>query len=251
MRRPFPRPCRATVCVRALTILLALLVTASLVVLALNIGRECRLVRGYRARDDVYDYAGALREGRLEVAPLLAYGPQAFALPAYDWQLIESPLDLHYYAQPEDATPALTVAAGTALALHRHQLGGESGLGYGLTSLPTADAAWRLAHVPNGEGRVAGPLYYVRYRELVALARQWYRENAPPFASVRLPAHEIQRRLLLEADMMLYGHGVYFSPNLRRPLVDMRLGLLLVLGAVALILRVGAGLRLRRRTRAD
>lgn len=132
-----------------------------------------QLKNNYVDQSGAYDYQAAVVQGRIDLPQVQRLFPAIAALPETRLtNVIHAPATLHYYHAIGDRTPAYTIEKGTRIRIRLKQLSLPDQVGYGLYSLPTDVAGWRLAvpfHVEHV--RAHHPLLYVKQDELLEVAR--------------------------------------------------------------------------------
>lgn len=212
-----------------------------------------QLKNNYVDQSGAYDYQAAVVQGRIDLPQVQRLFPAIAALPETRLtNVIHAPATLHYYHAIGDRTPAYTIEKGTRIRIRLKQLSLPDQVGYGLYSLPTDVAGWRLAvpfHVEHV--RAHHPLLYVKQDELLEVARAWVGHN-PSLAAqgqqMKWSKPELTRRLTLWVDHQLYDSGVYLSPDLLGPVFPRSSFLLLSLALLTAGLWVMEGIRAKRRT---
>lgn len=190
------------------------------------------LHRRFVHHPEAYDYKTAVMQGNLDVNEVAKLFPTIEALPVYRLKdQIHTPVTIRYYHAIGDRTPAYSIEKGRRIQVREENRSLSQQVGYGLYSLPTHIAGWRLAFPFLAEEAAPRELLYVRLEDLNAAARAWIKDN-PSLQNMRVTP----RDATFLVDNQLYDSGVYLSSDLFLPMFPRSSFLLLGL----MILSVGA-----------
>lgn len=137
----------------------------------------------------------------------------AFASP----DLIENvilPCDVEYYADKTDTEPTLVLSEKVEVYFFPNENEPYIPTGYGSSSWPDYDKEWRYAYPFHTELNVKisdeSQMYYVKAKQLEAVAREWYYTASYKDGRVTNAA-KYARRIVGEIDRSLYYKGAFCS----------------------------------------
>ena len=150
---------------------------------------------------------------------------------------ISLPADLTYYRRVEGGKEAvMTLKKGTkVLAVHPDF---KEILGYGISGFPTYEKGWRYAKAFLTEAGGETDRYYVKTKDLERAAAvfldssRYYQQRQRESGDSR---PDFIFRMTRGIDTVLYENGLYFSPDLARPVWTFRQTCLAIAAAVLLI----------------
>lgn len=126
---------------------------------------------------------------------------------------ISLPCDLDYYAQKDDAEPALTFQKGTTVYVLPSDTAAFPTIGYGLQCWPDYQSGWRYGH-PFLTADISYdpdtyPMYYVKTAQLKKVAQAFYKANTKQLTNYYLFSSEFADKTVGYIDQVLYENGVF------------------------------------------
>jgi len=207
-----------------ITIILVLILAVQTV---MAIVHNHNLRKNYKHNPYAYKYKEAIINGDLDLKKIRYIFPQA--MPAINFNItkvISTPVTIRYYNAIGDLSPAYVIDKGERIRVKKENSSPYNEAGYGLLSLTTHIAGWRIAYpfnTDNGFITDAGTsekLLYVRLDDLYKVARSWVRMDKTLTSFIQkelMTRNGYARRTVLFADRLLYERGVYLSPDLFVP----------------------------------
>ncbi len=193
-----------------------------------------REIQEYRAEHSlpVVDYTEVLEKGMPEQTDIAVYLTDQLAAVSASMiiDLIESPVRITYYADPEDKEPAYVIEKGERISFS----GGHVFLKsdpqlYGKNSSPSMNKGWRIVQPFQVEGKKAEEgLYYVRLSDYVKVMREWTDVNSRKTINYSrdvmslgmLPTEKnLVTWMLLFFDRILLDNGAFLSADLLGPML--------------------------------
>ena len=181
-----------------------------------------KLSNNYSHNPEAYNYKEAL-EGRVinlsNVEDLFSsiVAPLGYNLT----NVVSTPVKIHYYYAIGDQSPAYIIDKGKRIFVKKDSNSLSVEVGYGLDSLPTDVAGWRIAYPFATDTGISNELLYVRMDELFNVARSWVIANEAHVKEgyqLWLTRSNRIRLSTLCVDRRLYNSGVYLSPDLFVPI---------------------------------
>jgi hypothetical protein len=154
-----------------ITIIL-LLILAVQTVIALT--HNHNMQKNYVHHPEAYDYKEAIANGNINVNEVEKLFPSIEALLGHNLtNAISTPVTIRYYYAIGDLSPAYVIDKGKRIHVRKDSNSLSVKVGYGLDSMPTDVAGWRIAYPFTTDTGISNELLYVRMDELFNVARSW------------------------------------------------------------------------------
>jgi len=198
-------------------ILLLILAVQTVIALAHNHNMQ----KNYMHHPEAYNYKEAIIDGSINVKEVEKLFPSIEPAIAYNLtKVISTPVMIRYYHAIGDQSPAYVIDKGERIYVRKDSNSLSVEVGYGLDSMPTDVAGWRIAYPFTTDIAISNELLYVRMDELFDVASSWVNTNkylVQRGQQMQMTRNNTIRRLTLLVDHRLYDSGVYLSPDLFVP----------------------------------
>lgn len=207
----------------------AILALIPLLILFCRVGGR---IYGNQQKTDSFSYNGKMEQyqrgipmGEMDLLEYRSYLDIPTTLVARKVSnVIALPVTIQYFTEQDGKKiPAFELSRGTAILWIPSEEFNDLYIGYGFRGYPTYDKGWRYARPFMLAGRQADvrqpPYYFVRTKELEAVAKAAFRSDGYLMKSVHSQGKSVEEAVFLYTrfiDNIFYEKGVFYSPDLVR-----------------------------------